>query len=85
MPAKSIEHRKTDRQPCRVPLDAQKDSAFDQSRTVDISQNGIGLVSQRQMSVDEQIAIEVEISADGEPVLVVGQVKWVRKIPGKDS
>ena len=76
--------RKTRRFNCLVPVDGRKDSAFSSTKTVDISRDGIGFVSDHSIPLHEKIAIELALRPDAEPVLVIGEVKWVRKISDCD-
>jgi len=71
------ELRQSPRQGCAVPIESQSGNVFSASRTVDISQGGLGLVSSRYIPVDEEIPVEVAFSPDEEPVWLVGRVKWV--------
>lgn len=70
---------------CFVPVESKKDSDFDQTRTVDISPHGIGFISSHPHNIDEKIAIEIQLKPDTDPVLVVGTVKWVHRIPGVEQ
>ena len=80
---KSIEHRKNDRQMCYVPVDGKANSLFSEVMTVDISQGGIGFVSSREIPLNEQIAVEVELGVQQESALVVGEVRWVEPVRGR--
>ncbi|VAW45295.1 hypothetical protein MNBD_GAMMA03-988 [hydrothermal vent metagenome] len=73
--------RKNRRFDCLVPVDSKHESVFDQTQTVDFSKNGIGFISQQEIPVNSEIAIEILLEEDGEPVLVIGKVEWVRPIP----
>ncbi len=76
--------RKSRRFNCLVPVDGKKESLFSSSKTVDISRDGIGFVSDHSIPLHEKIAIELALRPDTEPVLVIGEVKWVRKISDCD-
>ncbi len=65
---------------CIVPVEGKEGSVFDQTRTVDISKHGIGFISSHAHEVNEKVAIEIQLQPDTAPVLVLGVVKWVRKI-----
>ena len=65
---------------CIVPVEGKEGSAFDQTRTVDISKHGIGFISSHAHEINEKVAIEIQLQPDTTPVLVLGVVKWVRKI-----
>jgi hypothetical protein len=72
--------RSEDRLDCFVPVEGKAGSAFDQTQTVDISRNGIGFVSPHLHQINEKVAIEIQLQPNAEPVLVLGVVKWVRKL-----
>lgn len=72
--------RKSHRFDCAVPVDGCQGATFSNLSTVDISRDGIGFISNHPVPLNERIAIELALKPDTEPVLVVGQVKWVRKI-----
>lgn len=76
--------RSTSRLRCHVPVDGKKGSQFASVQTVDISNGGIGLISRRRIPLDEKIAVEIDATAEGEPVLVLGKVVWVRKIADEE-
>ncbi|MBF0569643.1 MAG: PilZ domain-containing protein [Candidatus Omnitrophica bacterium] len=77
--------RKTKRFNCLVPVDGKEGSPFSSTKTVDISRDGIGFVSSRSVPLYEKIAIELALRPDAEPVLVIGEVKWVRKVSDADQ
>ncbi|NLE64321.1 MAG: PilZ domain-containing protein [Elusimicrobia bacterium] len=77
--------RKSRRFNCLVPVDGKDGAVFATSRTVDISRDGIGFISNRSVPLHEKIAIELALKPDSEPVLVIGEVKWVRKIADGDQ
>jgi len=77
--------RKAPRFDCYVPVDSNQSSTFASTRTVDISRDGIGFLSNHAVPLNERIAIELALKPDTEPVLVIGQVKWVRKISDSDQ
>ena len=74
------EKRKNKRYICQVPVDGKQGSTFDSSQTIDISRDGIGFISPHTIPLNEKIAVEIALTPDSEPVLVLGIVKWVRKI-----
>ncbi|MEI8012022.1 MAG: PilZ domain-containing protein [Candidatus Omnitrophota bacterium] len=76
--------RKASRFGCAVPVDGKDGAVFALAKTVDISRNGIGFISQHNVALNEKFAVELVLKADTEPVLVIGEVKWVRKIPGSE-
>jgi len=75
-----IESRKNERVTCFVPVDGKSGSAFDESQTIDISRGGIGFVSKKPIPLDEMIAVEIDVSPEDDPVLVMGKVLWVSEI-----
>ncbi len=77
--------RKIPRQGCRVPVEGKKDSLFESLETVDISKNGLGFISTHRIPVNKKIPIEINLSEDEDPVLVVGKVEWNRVIKGTDN
>jgi c-di-GMP-binding flagellar brake protein YcgR len=72
--------RKAPRFNCLVPVDGKDASRFARTKTVDISPTGIGFISDHPVPLNEKIAIELALRADADPVLVIGEVKWVRKM-----
>lgn len=79
------EQRKAKRYNCSVPVDGKQGTAFDHTRTVDISRNGIGFISDAAFPINQKIAVEIALSPDGEPIVVMGVVKWVRKLTDSDQ
>jgi hypothetical protein len=77
--------RSEPRKGCFVPVEGKEGSAFDATQTVDISRHGIGFVSPHPHEINEKVAIEIQLKPDTEPVLVLGVVKWVRKISDSDQ
>ena len=73
------------RQDCFVPVEGKPGSVFDQTQTVDISRHGIGFVSPNEHQINEKVAIEIQLKPNAEPVLVVGVVKWVRKLSDSEN
>lgn len=73
------------RHDCFVPVEGKEGSAFDNTQTIDISRNGIGFVSSFPHEINEKVAIELELKPNTDPVLVVGVVKWVRKLSDSDG
>ena len=77
--------RKAPRFDCYVPVDGKQGSVFASTKTVDISRDGIGFLSNHAVPLKERIAIELALKPDSEPVLVIGEVKWVRKVADSDQ
>lgn len=75
---KQANQRKQKRHFCAVPVDAQENSAFADTLTTDISQGGLGMVSSKKVKPHQKIAVQLELTPEGDPVLAVGRVKWVR-------
>jgi len=80
---KKAELRRARRKDCVVPVEGKQGTVFDGVRTVDISRGGVGFVSSKRIPINEKVVIELDFQPKVDPVLVVGQVKWVSKI--KDS
>src|SRR6185503_14460851 len=81
----AAEKRKSPRFECQVPIMTKKGTAFDTSQTVDISQGGVGIISERFIPINTKMAVEIALAPESEPVLTVGRVKWVQKIPQSDQ
>ena len=79
------EKRKNKRYQCHVPVDSKQGSSFDSSQTIDISRDGIGFISPHTIPLNEKIAVEIALTPDSEPVLVLGIIKWVRKITDSEQ
>ena len=79
---KKIEKRKEERRGCLVPVESKKGTLFESSQTVDISKNGMGFIFSRLVALRKKIPIEISLTPDSEPVLVMGKVRWVRRLPG---
>lgn len=81
--ATAAEKRKSFRFPCAVPVDGKADSIFAQTATVDFSKGGLGFISRRQIPLNKEIAIQLDLNEDNrDPILVIGKVKWVRQMAG---
>jgi len=76
--------RKNTRQECLVPVEGKRGSAFGQSRTTDISRGGAGLIVKSPIRVKTRMAIELNLTPESEPVLAIGEVKWVSKIANSE-
>ena len=70
---------------CLVPVEGKEGSEFDHTKTLDISQHGIGLISAQAVRINQKIALEIVLKPNTEPVMVIGVVKWVRKIGTTDQ
>ena len=69
--------RKNSRHTCAVPVDGKQDGPFGSSKTIDFSQGGLGLISSHRLSLNKEIAIQLDLSEEGHFALVVGKVQWV--------
>ena len=65
---------------CLVPVEGKEGSEFDRTKTLDISRHGIGLISSQSVGINQKIALEIVLRPNTEPVMVIGVVKWVRKL-----
>ena len=77
--------RSEDRYNCLVPVEGKEGSEFDQTKTLDISRHGIGFLSSHPVPVNQKIALEIVLKPNTQPVMVIGVVKWVRKIGVSDQ
>ncbi len=84
MPA-ATNKRSEFRRNCFVPVESKSDTSFDQTQTVDISRHGIGFISSHPHNINEKIAIEIQLKPNTDPVLVIGIVKWVRRISDSEQ
>ena len=78
---KTSNNRHGKRTGCYVPVDGKSGSEFEESCTVDISRDGLGLVSSRRVFIEDKITVALQLDSQKDPVLAVGQVKWVKKMP----
>ena len=79
---KDLNKRNHPRYQCWVPVEGKRGGVFDRTQTVDIGSRGMGLVSPQTISVNQKIPIEIILNPQSDPVLVLGQVKWVRRLAG---
>ncbi len=79
------DHRKNERKMCAVPVDGKKGSVFDHTQVIDFSKGGLGFVSQHRIPINKEVPIEIDVTAEGEPVFVIGRVQWVRRIMDSKS
>ena len=77
------EKRRAKRVECLVPVEGKEGSPLSLSQTIDISEGGICIISSQKIPLNKQIAIELNLLETEEPVIVIGKVKWVKKL--KDS
>jgi hypothetical protein len=81
----SVNQRSETRYNCLVPIEGKQGSEFDQTKTLDISKHGIGLISTQPININQKIALEIVLKPNTEPVMVIGVVKWVRKLEVSDQ
>ena len=74
------DNRRDTRHVCTVPVEGKKKSVFDDTQVVDFSKGGIGCISKHRIPVNKEVPIEIDLTEDGNPVFVVGRVKWVHRI-----
>ena len=72
--------RKSTRHGCVVPVDGKQGTVFAESQTIDISRGGAGLIVRNPIPLNTRMAIELDLSPQEEPVLAIGEVKWVSRI-----
>ncbi|MEI7998299.1 MAG: PilZ domain-containing protein [Candidatus Omnitrophota bacterium] len=77
--------RSEPRRNCFVPVESKEDSTFDNTQTIDISRHGMGFISSHPHNINEKIAIEIQLKPNTDPVLVIGVVKWVRKLSDSEQ
>ncbi|VAW12894.1 hypothetical protein MNBD_BACTEROID05-1264 [hydrothermal vent metagenome] len=80
-----MKKRKVKRIECLVPVEGKEGGLFDQTRVVDFSKGGVGFVSDHEIPVNQEIAIEFDLKEDEEPAFVIGKVRWVTPILGSDK
>jgi hypothetical protein len=76
----AVNQRSETRYNCLVPVEGKEGSQFAQTKTLDISRHGIGLISSHAVGINQKIALEIVLKPDTKPVMVIGVVKWVRKL-----
>ncbi len=81
---KKTEQRRMSRQLCAVPVDGKEGGVFEGIRTVDICQGGVGLISNKAIPVHEKIVVQIDLGPEEQPVLVLGEVRWVEKAQHAD-
>lgn len=72
--------RKDYRVGCIVPVDSKETESFGESKIVDFSKGGLGFISKRRVPLNKEIAIQLDLSQQGDPAFVKGLVKWVQWI-----
>ena len=76
----ALNQRSESRYDCFVPVEGKDGCEFDQTKTLDFSRHGIGFLSSQPIGINQKIALEIVLKPNTEPVMVIGVVKWVRKI-----
>ena len=77
--------RKNQRYDCLVPVDSGARGPFGDSKTVDFSKGGLGFVSRHRVALNKEIAIQLDMSPEGDPTLVMGKVKWVTRVADTEN
>ena len=80
-----LNKRSENRFNCFVPVEGKEGSVFDLTKTVDVSRHGVGLISTQKVDVNQKIAVELVLKPNTDPVMVVGVVKWVRKVESAEQ
>jgi len=80
-----VNQRSESRYNCFVPVEGKQGYEYDRTKTLDISRHGIGLLSSHPIGLNQKIAVEIVLKPNTEPVMVIGVVKWVRKIGVSDQ
>lgn len=78
------DQRRVKRHNCLVPVDGKKGSPWERLCTSDISAQGLGLVAEKAVPLNKKIAVEVLLAPDGEPVILIGRVQWVKHMAQGD-
>ena len=71
--------RKATRQKCYVPVEAKAGTPFAKAKTLDISQGGIGFLGRTLIPLRKQVAVEIQVTSESDPVLAIGRVCWVKQ------
>lgn len=77
--------RKNMRYDCIVPVEGKRGSAFSGSQTVDISRSGAGLIVSKPIPVNTKMAVQLDLTEDGEPIIAIGEVRWVTQLPDSNA
>ena len=68
-----------------VPVDGKEGTFFEDLKTMDLSRGGIGFISHYKIPLNKEIAIELDLSADQDPVFVIGKVQWIKPVANSDT
>ncbi len=77
--------RKNTRHGCLVPVEGKQGGPFEDTKTVDFSKNGLGFISHHKVPLNKEIAIQLDLSEEGAPALVVGRVRWINRIEHSEN
>lgn len=81
----AVNQRSEARYNCLVPVEGKEGCEFDRAKTLDISRHGIGFLSSQPIGINQKIALEIVLKPNTQPVMVIGLVKWVRKLEVSDQ
>jgi len=81
----AVNQRVESRYNCFVPVEGKQGCEYERTKTLDISRHGIGLLSSQPIGLNQKIALEIVLKPNTEPVMVIGVVKWVRKLGNSDQ
>jgi hypothetical protein len=81
----AVNQRSESRYNCFVPVEGKQGCEYERTKTLDISRHGIGLLSSQPIGLNQKIALEIVLKPNTEPVMVIGVVKWVRKLGNTDQ
>ena len=77
--------RKNMRHDCIVPIEGKRGTAFSGSQTVDISRSGAGLIVQKPIPLNTKMAVQLDLTEDGDPIIAIGEVRWVSQLPDSNT
>lgn len=80
-----LNKRKNEREAIHVPVDGKSGDVFDHIRTIDFSRGGFGFISDHEVPLSKEIAIEIDLEKDGTPVFVIGKVRWVEPLADSEK
>jgi len=76
----SINQRKFNRKRCMVQVEGEESGVFGDLCALDISRGGMGFISHKAIPLHKKIPVEVEAGIGHEPIVMLGEVKWVRPL-----
>lgn len=77
--------RRNKRFNCLVPVETQENGAFGHAKTIDFSRGGLGFICLKELPLNKQVAIELELPGEKQSVIVQGKVRWVEGIAGTEK